>query len=282
MSATVLLSTLLLIPGLLAAGDAVTPGTLDLGRYTLAWSDEFEGSALDPAKWDAPAMERQKASRWVPALVRVADGCLHLDIRLTNDPRLRYDCGAVRTANTHGVTRFSMREGYVEARIRLPRHLDADYWGAFWIMAGRINDDQTDTRLGTEIDIMESFNLGPRHHHAATMHWGGYGRNHNSVRIDAGERKELRDGAFHTFGLRWGRDAYTFYVDGGQVCQTDMQGLGSRKDGQIKSQGVCSEPGYLKLSVEADQWPGASPKWEADMPKEDEMAIDWVRAYREK
>jgi beta-glucanase (GH16 family) len=214
--------------------------------------------------------------------VTVADGCLHLGVRLTADPKLRYDCGAVRTRRNRdeAQTMFAMREGYVEARCKLPAHLEADYWGAFWIMAGRITDDQVDTRLGTEIDIMESFTLQPGRHHTATMHWGGYGKHHNAAGVDCGDRPALRDGGFHTFGLRWTAEDYTFTVDGRVVGRTDMRGLGKADEGRTPSQGTCTVPGYLKLTCEAAAWAGADWKWEAVQPERDEFVVDWVRAYR--
>jgi hypothetical protein len=70
---------------------------LDLSTFKLTFSDEFDGDKLDTTKWQAPEMPRQGSCRWVPSLATVRDGALHLGIRLTDDPVLRYDCAAVRT-----------------------------------------------------------------------------------------------------------------------------------------------------------------------------------------
>jgi len=256
---------------------------IDLRKFTQAWGDEFEGATLDSTKWYAPSETRQGASRWVPSLVRVADGNLHLDIQLTTNSVLRYDCGAVQTRVGYNVNQilFATNGGYIEARCKMPIHLDADYWAAFWIMAGVVSSSQTDTRLGHELDIMETFNLRSNKNHSVAMHWGGYTTNHNSAKIDCGDQPSLRDGAFHTFGLLWTADMYTFYVDGNPVGSTDMLGLGKTTSGLVLSQGICTKPGILLLTVEAAAWPGLSSSWEANMPAQDEFVIDYVRVYRE-
>src|SRR5262249_41190035 len=153
----------------------------DLSHFKRVWQDEFEGDHLEPSRWQAPAMVRQGHSRWVSSLVSVRDGVLRLGIRRTSDPVIRYECGAVQTRRDFHPTQtlFQQRYGYFEARCRLPGHRAADYWAAFWMMAGRISDDSPDTREGLEVDILESFNFARTPEHAVAFHWNGYGKNHN-------------------------------------------------------------------------------------------------------
>ena len=256
------------------------PITIDLSSYVLTFQDEFNGNTLDTTKWDTPAMPRQGGSRWNPALVSVQDGFLRLGIRLTDDPILRYDCGAVRTQRNYdrNQTMFGQTYGYFEARCKLPRRIDADYFADFWIMAGKVGEGNN-TRAGSEIDIFESFQLAEGHQYSMNFHWSGYGKQHNSYGLKCGQQPQLRDGKFHTYGLLWTEQFYAVYVDGIEIGRTDMMGLGSAKDGKMLSNGPCQEPGYLKLTVEAAQWPGKSSTWESDPPTEDEFIIDWVRAY---
>jgi beta-glucanase (GH16 family) len=264
------------------AGGAVS--TLDLSQFKLTWQDEFDGDMLDPAKWEAPEMPRQGASRWVRSLVKVEGGALHLGIRKTADPKLRYDCGAVRTQYAYDPNRtmFQQRYGYFEARCKLPKHVDADYWGAFWIMAGSVSDRVADSRDGTEIDIMESFNFAGRREHTMALHWNGYGKLHNAAGIKCGPHREAADGQFHTFGLYWDEQYYVAFLDGVEVGRTDMIGLGKDEPGKTKSQGTCRRPGYLKLTCEAAPWAGLSHLWEKAMPEEDEFVVDYVRVYEGK
>lgn len=257
---------------------------LDLSQFKMTWHDEFEGDSLDLTKWEAPEMIRQGTSRWVKTLVKVEGGALHLGIRKTDDPKYRYDCGAVRTQKGYkkSQTMFQQRYGYFEARCKLPQHVDADYWGAFWLMAGTVSDKVSDTREGTEIDIMESFNFAGQREHTMALHWNGYGKLHNATGIKCGPHREAADGQFHTFGLYWDEHYYVAFLDGVEVGRTDMQGLGKDEPGKTKSQGTCQQPAYVKLTCEAAPWSGLSHLWEKDMPAEDEMVVDYVRVYEGK
>ena len=257
------------------------PQVINVKNYEMAWFDEFDGDQLDTTKWTAAEEVRAKGNRWVPSLVSVADGKLKLGIKLSEDPKLRYDCGAVSTAR--GKNRrnplYAFIDGYVEARCKLPARVDADYWAAFWIMAGNVAADQPDTRMGHEIDIMESFNLMSGKRHKAAFHWNGYGAQHNKDNIDLGDQPQLRDGAYHTYGLLWTTEYYGFYLDGKLVGKTDMLGLGKSGNGLTKSQGVCEKPGVILLSCESSAWPGNSAQWESKMNESDEFLVDYVRAY---
>ena len=253
---------------------------IDLSAYTMTFNDEFDGTELDTTKWEAPSMPRQGGSRWMPNQVSVKDGNLRLGIHLTSDPVLRYDCGAVRTQRNYdpNQTMFGQTFGYFEARCKMPRRVDADYFADFWIMAGKIGEGNS-TREGNEIDIFESFELAEGKQYSMNFHWSGYGKQHNSYGLKCGEQPQLRDGQFHVYGFLWTEQFYAAYVDGVEIGRTDMMGLGSSKDGKLLSNGPCRARGYLKLTVEAAAWPGKSSNWEADAPAEDEFLIDWVRAY---
>jgi Putative restriction endonuclease len=119
----------------------------------MTFQDEFNGTKLDTTKWEAPEMPRQGSSRWVKSLVRVEKGLLHLGVKLTNDPVLRYDCAGIRTRKNYDInqTLFQQRYGYFETRCKLPKNLKADYWGSFGMMCGNVGDQTPDTRNGVEV-----------------------------------------------------------------------------------------------------------------------------------
>lgn len=273
---------LVLCGGQVASAQAVEQlPNIDLSQFKLVWSDEFDGNSLDTTKWQAPTQTRQGSSRWRPELVSVKDGVLRMGIVLTADPTLRYDCGAVRSTNGYEKKDrlFEQRYGYFEARCKMPKNIDADYWAAFWMMCGAVSD-KSDTQNGTEIDIMESFTFCKTGEHALTMHWGGYGKNHNAYGIKCGLSPQVRDGEFHTFGLYWDENWYVSFLDGVEVGRTNMVGFGKEEAGKTKSVGTCRQPGYLKLSVEAAPWSGKSHLWEKEMPAADEFLVDYVRVYQ--
>ena len=252
---------------------------IDLSKFKLTFDDEFNGDHLDTNKWQAPEMSRQKGCRWVKSLVSVGDGALHLGVRLTKDPVLRYDCGAVRTQRDYdpSKTMFEQRYGYFEARAKLPKDLKADYWVAFWLMCGRVGD--VDTRKGIEADIMESFHVVKATNCPLTFHWNGYGQKHNQAEIESPATPQLCDGEFHRYGMYWDEHCYVAFLDGKEIARTDLMGLGSTDGGKTLSQGPCQKPGYVKLTCEAAAWVGASKDWEKEMTAEDEFVVDYVRVY---
>jgi len=264
------------------AAQATKAVKLDLKRFKLTWSDEFDGKTLDRSKWDVPVQIRQGSSRWVKDLVSVEDGVLKLGIRKTDDPKLRYDCAAVRTRKDYDVnqTMFAQRYGYFETRCKLPRNVGADYWAAFWLMAGSINDKVSDTREGTEIDIMESFTFCRDAQYNLAFHWNGYGKKHNAAGLKCGKHPQVLDGGFHRFGLYWDEKVYVAFLDGMEVGRTDLIGMGKGEEGKQKSQGTCQQPAYIKLSCEAAKWAGVTGgSWEKEMPESDEFIVDYVRVY---
>ena len=206
---------------------------------------------------------------------------LHLGIKKTSDPTIRYELGGVRTQKDYdpSKTMFEQQYGYFETRCKMPRNAMADYWGAFWMMSGEISDKQSDTTKGMEIDILETFNWIPYLEHSMTFHWNGYGLNHNAATVPCGKHSEILDGKFHTFGFYWDESVYVSFIDGVEAGRTDMKGLGRDENGRLKSTGTSHKPAHLLLTCEAAPWAGKSPTWEADMPAEDEFVVDYVRVY---
>ncbi len=250
----------------------------DLGEPV--WQDEFTGSKLDETKWQAPTMDRQNAqSRWDPALVSVRDGNLVLGIKRLAEGEPRYLCGAVRSRKNYRLdqTMFAKAYGYFEARVRLMKQPKTDAWFAFWSIAGDMADKQTDSREGAEIDIVETFSAWEGKVSQA-IHWGGYNNTLNSNGFPNVEVPGLEKNGFHTYGVLWTPDEYVFYIDRKPVRRTDARRLGTI-EGRVKSQGTCRKPGYLKLTTEATAWSGPTPQWEAKVPTQDEVLVDYVRVW---
>ncbi|MEO5913631.1 MAG: GDSL-type esterase/lipase family protein [Luteolibacter sp.] len=269
------------------SGAALAP--INLSRFKLVWQDEFDGTELDRTKWDTPHQDRQGASRWDGRNVSVANGVVTIKILKTDDPIFRYESACIRTSKGYDPKDylFSYKYGYLETRLRLPNHVRSDYWTGFWLLAGDVVAGRnTDTRLGTEIDIFENFNqwnLGQLSHN---LHWGGYAKDHNSGGKNSGPHLELFDGQFHTFGLYWDEAKYIYTIDGVSVQESDAMGLGAEKgnDGNplAKSQGTCRNPAFIKVSVEGAPWCGPTGQWESVMPAEDTLLVDYVRLYQTK
>lgn len=246
----------------------------------LEWNDEFDGDSLDRTKWEAPNnITRQGASHWMSDQVSVLDGNLILGITKTTDaPDVNYDCGAVRTKEAYWKDLFTQKYGYFEARMKLPKNIEADYWAAFWLMSGTVSDSQPDTQLGHEIDIMESFTIGDGYQHKLTMHWNGYNANHNLWSLDLGTHPELSNGEFHIYGLYWDENKFISYINNVEVGRTYFLGKGDNSGSKTLSNGPSQETAYIKLSCEASEWAGGS-GWEDPLPDSDQFLVDYVRVY---
>jgi alpha-L-fucosidase len=217
--------------------------------WTLAWSDEFEGTAVDQSKWELLGDWKRRDGFWVKE-DSYLDGKGNLILRTKRDGD-RYTCGAVRTKG-----KFEHRYGYWVCRCQFPKQ--PGHWPAFWLMTmsqGKVGDEGRD---GTEIDIMEKPWRDDRT--TQNLHWDGYGKDHKSAGTQFSV-PGLNEG-FHTFGLYWTPEEYVFYVDGRETWRT-------------KAGGVSQVPEYAKLTEEIGKWGGDIAQ--ASLP--DYFTVDYVRVY---
>ena len=126
-----------------------------LAQYDhLAWSDEFDGSALDLTKWTPqygdgsqygiPGWGNNELQSYTdnPANLYVEDGRLHIVARQQNN---QYTSARIRTL---GNAEFTY--GRMEARIKLPA-AGQGLWPAFWMLP--TNSPYGGWAAGGEIDI---------------------------------------------------------------------------------------------------------------------------------
>jgi beta-glucanase (GH16 family) len=217
--------------------------------WKLAWNDEFNGTQLDPAKWEIMGDSKRRDGYWVKK-DSYLDGQGRLVLRTAREGD-RYTCGSVRTLG-----RFEHRYGYWVARCQMPK--EQGHWPAFWMMCGGVSKVGDDGRDGTEIDIVEI----PWRDGQITMnlHWDGYGAAHKS----AGTRTTIPalTTGFHTYALWWTPTEYVFYTDGKETWRSSAGG-------------VSQVPEYLKLTEEIGKWGGDIAK--ATLP--DYFLVDYVRVY---
>ena len=130
---------------------------------------------------------------------------------------------------------------------------------------------------GVEVDIMESFYPGSVIPHF--NHWGGYGNEHkfaNTVGMDRWATEEdkipLSLNEYHTFGVWWAEDGYTFYIDGKQ------SGLKIEKP-------VSNTEQFILLFTECQGYreiiPGFSGTAKFGSGLKDKFIVDYVRVFDE-
>ena len=206
--------------------------TLDGRTWRLKLEDNFEGDSLDTAVWSlCPEQRRQDVGgRWANSEVSVHDG------------------------------KFEQAYGYFECRMMFPK--TTGFWGAFWMMCGRVGKVDGSAVSGAEIDIIESGEC-PRRGVNHAIHWDGYGEAHKAATKVIPSVPELYEG-WHTYGFEWTKEEYVFYIDGRETWRT-------------AEPGICAFPGYLKITTEFGSW--AAPIVPEELP--DFCRVDWVRVWEE-
>lgn len=220
--------------------------------YELVWSDEFENNELDFEKWDYRSLGPRRDAINIKETIEVhPGGFLIIKTERIAD---QVFAGMISTKN-----HFMPKYGYFEARVFLPR--EKGMWAAFWLQSptyGKVTDDLKAS--GAEVDIFEYLgNKKRRVQHA--LHWNEYGSPEQESRSEKLRDRSLRKG-WHTFGLLWTPECYTFYVNG--------------QESWCISEGVSQRSQYIILSTEVGDWAGNITR--AELPEN--FVVDYVRVYR--
>lgn len=223
--------------------------------YKMVWNDEFNGTTLDLTKWNYRQDGVVRKLGTVNKETISLDGKGNVLITVFRDNKGIYNIGQI---STEGL--YATRYGYFECRVKLQKSLGPHT--AFWLQSptyGRTagNPDKD----GVEIDIFEYHRSAPTKVYFNT-HWDGHGDYHknygNNITLPA-----IVDG-YHTFGLEWNENEYTFYVDG--------------KKGWSSNQAISRTDQFIILSAELTGW-GGDPAL-GTFP--DAVAFDYVRVYKKK
>ena len=253
--------------------------TLDMGPFTLAWSDEFDsrrilaGDQSGSTLWYAGAQGGPYGAAAVGYSPRddvylVSNGILTIRAHAYTNPNGTrtggWYSGHLQTVNTKGEG-FAIQEGYFEARMKFPSSLGA--WPAFWLKPRVKWLDPKATNL--ELDILEWYggDWAGAHH---TVHLGldsarRYWSDYENVKDAAGRAVDLSKD-WHTYGALLTKDWFIVYLDRVEI-------------GRFPLLKVFRTPFYpqLTLSILKDPLTGVvSPK--ADSPMD--LQVDYVRVYK--
>lgn len=221
---------------LLAA--AITPvQPAPVPQYELVWSDEFEGTRIDPAHWTlvedcwGGGNDERQCYTAHRRNARVKDGALVITARhqrargnsLPASQRTPANPGQPVTREftsaklvTRGKTAW--RYGRIEVRARLPQGQGA--WPAIWMLPDE--DRYGPWAASGEIDVLEAVNLGvpcatcPGGRESTilgTLHFGGRWPD-NRHKGEEVAYPPVLDGGFHTYAIDWQPGRIDWYVDG--------------------------------------------------------------------
>jgi beta-glucanase (GH16 family) len=185
------------------------------GGWTMAFSDEFEGTSLDMSRWvDRSSAEpdaghgnlgNQQLEWNQAANCTVSGGELVMTAKReqVTSPSLgqRYDWTSCLITTRKS---YAFQYGYLEERAVLPAA--RGFWPAFWTWQVKGADQQTET------DVYEYYSDNRRRLYG-TQYSGAQGRCEYMPRFDP-------SGGWHTYGAAVTRTGTTWYTDGIKVCHT--------------------------------------------------------------
>ncbi len=170
--------------------------------------DEFEGTALDAARWHPrnPSWKGRLPAWFHTANVAVRDGKLHLTMKAEDLPDLPKGYHTFTSAAVK--SKAKVRYGYFEIRCRA---MDSRGSSAFWFYDGT-------PEIWTEIDMFEMGAGHPRHERTVHMNAHVF---HTLVNADRHWAKGGKWNApwrladdFHVYALEWDPAELRYFVDG--------------------------------------------------------------------
>jgi beta-glucanase (GH16 family) len=252
-----------------ASGETPTPEitVTPPAGWTLVWSDEFNGSQIDPANWvfdigtGSGGWGNNELEYYTdrPENARIENGMLVIEARKEAYEGSEYTSARLKTQGLQAWT-----YGRIEARIQIP--YGQGIWPAFWMLGTNITEVSW-PQCG-EIDIMENIGSEPYTVHG-TVHGPGYSGGDgvgSSVSLDV----PFSEG-FHLFAVEWSATEIRWYLDGGLYLTVTTE--------DVPGAWVFDHDFFLLLNVAVGgNWPG-SPDSTTIFPQQ--MKVDYVRVYQQ-
>ena len=256
----------------LADNDEVDTGE----ALTLVWSDEFNGSRLDPTVWffetgdgsqygaDLTGWGNNELQWYLPDNAELRDGKLRITARRETANGYNFTSARINTRD-----RFAFRYGRIEASIKLPA--GQGIWPAFWLLP----QDSPYGRWAAsgEIDIVEAVNLDGTGGNRifGTIHYGGEFPANLSTEARYTPSTDVTE-EFHTYALEWDATEMRWYVN-----DTLFAVQNSWSSTAAPFPAPFDQSFYILFNVAVGgNFPGA-PSGATQLPVT--MEVDWVRVY---
>ena len=242
----------------------------------LVWSDEFDGTTLDPSKWGYDTSRNKEG--WYngelqyygarPENVRVGNGQLIIEARReTLNARQYPDYGGQSYTSGKILTKgkAAWTYGYYVVRAKLP--CARGTWPAIWLMP----EGNYTWPDGGEIDLMEHVGSQPEVVHG-TVHSALFVHSKGTQR-GAELKVPGNCDAFHNYELEWTPGSIRIGVDG----RAYMKVLNNQPGGQ--GAWPFDHPFHLILNLAiGGNWAAAKGMDNAALPQQ--MLVDYVRVYQ--
>lgn len=242
--------------------------------WTLVWSDEFDGDAIDDENWNRQVEEAGRFNgEWQrytdsTANAYVDDGCLVIRAIQESDG---HGMGQYTSARLNTANKQAWTYGKIAARIQLPH--GKGVWPAFWMLGANIDENGGDTPWpqSGEIDILELYGSRDDGVVEANVHYAGPTGRHANMGAVAYELDEGRFAdKFHVFELEWNAERLRWFVDGRPFASTAIT---------AEEFSEFHRDFFILLNIAVGGRAAGSPDSTTDFPLQ--MYVDWVRVYQE-
>lgn len=252
----ILLATLAII--------AATVANSATHEWRLAWSDDFNGTALDTTVW---SLCPRGTSDWNntmsndTSLYALRNGSLVL--RGVVNPDTVADPSPYLTAGVWTKGKKGFAPGRMEVRARL--HPAKGAWPAIWMLPF---DSRYMWPIGGEVDILEQLNFAPYAHQTVHSYYTVDLRRTQDPPATHASRIDLN--SWNVYGVEIHPDKVSFYINGVNTFNYP------RVRGGAEGQFPYYSPMFLIIDMQlGGSWVGEINP--ADLPVE--MEIDWVKYY---
>lgn len=249
--------------------------TIDMDKYELTFSDEFDGTQLDSTRWCQHNSEGvRRGGYWTLDCAQVYDGNLHIKTEYRENGKFGagwYSAGIC----TQG--KFMQTYGYYECRCILPKGVGL--WSAFWLINSNVSNLTTgNATQGAEIDVFESpfyYRSWGRNIVTSNIHYNGYELNTRYKNVGIWKLDNDPYENYNTYGMEWTPDGYSIYVNGAKMATTDYGGVSTQDEYMILS---CEVDGDRAQPIYG--WSGLIT--DNAQPFTADFTVDYVRAYKAK
>jgi beta-glucanase (GH16 family) len=187
-----------------SSGPATPFGDVVQG-YSLSWSDEFSGNALDTSKWNYRTDSKMWSTQ-LPDNVSVADGKLIIALKKESANGKAYTGGGI-------ISKQPFQYGYYEAKFKVPP--GSGWHTSFWTMF--YNDKDTEPHKTQEIDICEQDSVDTKKYSAGVIAWDQHGKGYGRQYVHTPDLAT----DFHVWGCEFTPTVVNFYFDGKLTHSTE-------------------------------------------------------------
>lgn len=272
---------------------ATQPSAAPPPGWKLVWNDEFDGTAIDPKKWDFEHGSFLHAGdQWLPGWgnnelefytsrpqnASVQDGMLHLRAIKESYKGAQYTSARLRTKGL-----FAKKYGRFEIRAKLPT--GRGMWPAIWLLPQQ--EKYGGWPASGEIDLIEARGQEPGKV-LGTLHYGSHwpANTHTGMDYLFPDNGTIAD--FHVYALEWEPGEIRWYVDDHLYQRQNFWWSCSDTDGPRGVEPVneselnpwpapFDHPYYLILNLAVGGIFLGNP--DAKTPFPAEMLVDYVRVY---